>query len=89
MISCVADRRTAAVAEGERYGRNLIRQSDSSESPATLSAGRLGLMIVEMELAYRFDADLPPRETPYSLDEVSKAVGMIHAAIECSDSDKL
>ena len=59
-------------------------------SPTTLSAGKLGLMIVEMELAYRFGCDLPPRagldSSPYTLDEVSDAVESIHAAIEIVDS---
>ncbi len=55
-------------------------------SPATLSAGQLGLMVVEMELAYRFGSDLPPRELPYSSEEVADAVESIHAAIEIVDT---
>jgi 2-keto-4-pentenoate hydratase len=55
-------------------------------SPATLSVKSLGLMVVEMELAYRFGSDLPPREQPYTNEEVADAVAAIHAAIEIVDT---
>ncbi len=42
----------------------------------------LAQRIVEAEVAYRFGADLPPRDPPYTTDEVAAAVASMHAAIE-------
>lgn len=37
---------------------------------------------VEAEIAFRMGTDLPPRETPYTLDEVVAAIESMHPAIE-------
>jgi len=37
---------------------------------------------VEAEIAFRMGADLPPREKPYTLDEVVVAIASMHPAIE-------
>lgn len=55
-------------------------------SVAALPSAAFGARIVEAEIAYRFGADLPPRDTPYGLDEVNDAVATMHAAIEVVDS---
>ncbi len=52
---------------------------------AALPASSFTTRIVEAEIAYRFGTDLPPRDTPYSLDEVHAAVESMHAAIEVVD----
>jgi 2-keto-4-pentenoate hydratase len=52
------------------------------ENGATLSSPSFPVRIVEAEIAYRFGIDLPPRDIPYSTDEVLEAVETMHAAIE-------
>jgi 2-keto-4-pentenoate hydratase len=52
------------------------------ENGATLPSASFPVRIVEAEIAFRFAADLPPRELPYSSDEVLAAVATMHAAIE-------
>ena len=42
--------------------------------------------LAEPEFAFRMARDLPPRETPYSVDEVLAAVATLHPAIELPDS---
>jgi len=37
---------------------------------------------LEAEIAFHMGADLPPRETPYTLDEVVAAIASMHPAIE-------
>ena len=51
-------------------------------SGATLSAADHPVCIVEAEIAYRFGVDLPPRDVPYTTEEVAEAVAMMHVAIE-------
>jgi 2-keto-4-pentenoate hydratase len=41
---------------------------------------------VEAEIAFQMGADLPPRATPYSRDEVIAAIGGCHPAIELLES---
>lgn len=54
-------------------------------SPAAIPASSFRTLIVEAEIAYRFGEDLPPRATPYSMDEVTVAIAAMHAAIEIVD----
>lgn len=42
--------------------------------------------LAEPEFAFRMARDLPPRETPYTVDEVLAAVATLHPAIELPDS---
>ena len=44
------------------------------------------MRVAEAEFAFRFGADLPPRATPYTVDEVLAAVATLHPAIEIPDS---
>ncbi|MBR0824896.1 hydratase [Bradyrhizobium manausense] len=44
------------------------------------------MAVGEPEFAFRMARDLPPRPTPYSVDEVLAAVGSLHPAIEIPDS---
>ena len=41
---------------------------------------------VEAEIAFRMGADLPPRETPYTREEVITAIASMHPAIEVLES---
>jgi 2-keto-4-pentenoate hydratase len=51
-------------------------------TPARLADGAWRSRGIETELAVRFDADLPERETPYTRDEVLAAIGALLPAIE-------
>jgi 2-keto-4-pentenoate hydratase len=44
------------------------------------------MRVGEPEFAFRFACDLPPRASPYSVQEVLEAVGTLHPAIEIPDS---
>ena len=54
-------------------------------SPAAIPSAAFTTRIVEAEIAYRFGSDLPPRATPYTMDEVAEAVAAMHVAIEIVD----
>jgi len=51
-------------------------------SPARASASALNLIGVEAEVAYRFARDLPPREKPYTEEEIAGAIGEVVVAVE-------
>ena len=53
---------------------------------ATVSMANNIMNVAEAEFAFRMGRDLPPRKTPYSLDEVIAAVASMHPAIEIPDS---
>lgn len=55
-------------------------------SPAAVAHAGHAVLGVEAETVYRFDKALPPRERPYTEEEVLAAVGSIHAAIELVDT---
>lgn len=44
------------------------------------------MKVVEAEFAFRMGRDLPPRATPYRVDEIMSAVATLHPAIEIPDS---
>lgn len=44
------------------------------------------MRVGEPEFAFRMGRDLPPRATPYTVDDVLAAVGSFHPAIEIPDS---
>ena len=54
-------------------------------SGVTLPHGELLHPIVECEYAVRLGEDLPPRDEPYTEDEVADAVAAIHPAIEVAE----
>ncbi len=55
-------------------------------SPASLPAGRFNALGIEAEFAFRFARPLPPRERPWSRDEVIGAIGALVPTIEVVDS---
>ncbi|MBB3808491.1 2-keto-4-pentenoate hydratase [Pseudochelatococcus contaminans] len=55
-------------------------------SPANVPHAGHAVVGVEAETVYRFDKALPPRERPYTEEEVLSAVGSVHAAIELVDT---
>ena len=70
--------------DGPLAGRIL----DSFVEPvgATLSLAGNRMRVVEPEFAFRLRSDLPPRATPYTVDEVLAAVASLHPAFEAPDS---
>jgi 2-keto-4-pentenoate hydratase len=44
------------------------------------------MRVAEMEFAFRMGADLPPRQAPYTQDDVMGCVDTLHPAIEIPDS---
>lgn len=63
-----------------------ILAQDVMTSPATVPADRLHMRGVEVELCYRFRADLPLREAPYTAEEVAAAIDDVRVAIEVVDT---
>ncbi len=53
-------------------------------SPATMSQATL--RGIEAEICFRMGTDLPPRDTPYTRDEVIAAIATAHPVIETLDS---
>jgi 2-keto-4-pentenoate hydratase len=54
-------------------------------SPATFERARLASPIPEVEYVARLGADLPPRATPYSVEEVEQTVASLHPGIEMAE----
>lgn len=50
------------------------------------AAAEFNLTGIEAEIGYRLAADLPPREAPYSREEVLAAIATLHPTIELVDS---
>lgn len=53
---------------------------------ATIALDTSLMRVAEVEFAFRFGRDLPPRAAPYTTDEVMAAVATLHPAIEIPDS---
>lgn len=51
-----------------------------------LPRGLCRLIGVEAEIAYRFGRDLPPRDAPYTAQEIRDAIISMHTAIEILDT---
>jgi len=75
---------------GPLAGRLLTEKAIDLSIPgrygAELRFGVNHMKVVEAEFAFRMGRDLPPREQPYSVDEVLAAVTTLHPAIEVPDS---
>jgi 2-keto-4-pentenoate hydratase len=70
--------------DGPQAGRLLAERV--FESGSRLPFGCNQMRVAEAEFAFRMAVDLPPRATPYSIDEVMAHVGALHPAIEIPDS---
>ncbi len=69
---------------GPLIGRYIAERVMPSGS--VIPFGNNGMKVAEIEFAFRFGSDLPPRATPYSTDEIFEAVASMHPAIEIPDS---
>ncbi len=69
--------------EAPIYGRTYRRFAH--KSPCTLQHGDLLDPLVECEFFVTLAQDLPPRDTPWSLDDVRSAIGTVRAGIEVAE----
>lgn len=60
--------------------------ASAAKAEAALPFGANHMKVAEAEFAFRMGRDLPPRPSPYSVDEVLAAVATLHPAIEVPDS---
>ncbi|MGH1360743.1 MAG: 2-keto-4-pentenoate hydratase [Burkholderiaceae bacterium] len=65
------------------YGR--VYQQFISETPLTIDHTLLTGPLPEVEYQARLGKDLPPRDTPYSVREVTEAVASLHPGIEIGE----
>jgi len=70
--------------DGPLAGRLLEKRVFPSGAAVSLENNIMN--VAEAEFAFHMERDLPPRRTPYSLDEVIAAVASMHPAIEIPDS---
>jgi len=70
--------------DGPMAGRLLAERTIADGATVPLASNLM--RVAEAEFAFRFGADLPPRATPYTVDEVLLAVATLHPAIEVPDS---
>jgi 2-keto-4-pentenoate hydratase len=70
--------------DGPLAGRLLAERA--FETGAHLTFGANHMKVAEAEFAFRMAVDLPPRPSPYTVDEVLRSVATLHPAIEVPDS---
>lgn len=70
--------------EGPIAGRLFASKLHSDGATLPLRGNRM--RVAEAEFAFVMGQDLPPRQTPYSREEVLEAVAALHTAIELPDS---
>lgn len=70
--------------DGPMAGRLLAERVLPDGGSTPLGANHM--RVAEVEFAFRMGRDLPPREAPYSTEEVLAAVDTLHPAIEIPDS---
>jgi 2-keto-4-pentenoate hydratase len=63
------------------YGRTF----DVRETPATFVHAKLASPIPEVEYQARLGADLPPRDKPYTVEDVTDAVASLHPGLELAE----
>lgn len=73
-------------ADGSSPMCGALPASGLEPAPATIRPGPQAIRAVEAELCARIGADLPPRATPYTRDEVAAAIAAIHPVMEVCES---
>jgi 2-keto-4-pentenoate hydratase len=63
----------------------VVLESRVMQSGVALKIGNYGRLGLEFEVGVRLGRDLPPRATPYNLDEVALAVDGVCAGVEVVD----
>jgi len=64
---------------GRLHARQVVR------GPARVRAAGYGRLLVEFEIAAQMAADLPVQAAPYTIDQLSLAVGAVMPALELAD----
>jgi 2-keto-4-pentenoate hydratase len=82
----VAGWKVGARSASDEPFRGALNPDTVSFGPTRLPADRFNVIGVEGELVYRMARPLPPRDRPYSRDEVVAAIAAVHAAIEIVDT---
>jgi 2-keto-4-pentenoate hydratase len=70
--------------DGPLAGRIFSERVIADGSTASMAGNEM--RVGEPEFAFRMGRDLPPRSTPYSVEDVLAAVDTLHPAIELPDS---
>ena len=70
--------------DGPMAGRILTETVIADGGTASMAGNEM--RVAEPEFAFRMRIDLPPRSTPYTVQEVLDAVDTLHPAIEIPDS---
>jgi 2-keto-4-pentenoate hydratase len=70
--------------DGPMAGRILAETVIPDGGTASMAGNEM--RVAEPEFAFRMRVDLPPRDTPYTVQEVLDAVDTLHPAIEIPDS---
>ncbi|MBU2531407.1 MAG: hydratase [Alphaproteobacteria bacterium] len=70
--------------DGPLAGRILAERVVKPGATVSLSHNRM--RVCEPEFAFRLERDIPPRETPYSVEEVLNLVDALHLVLELPDS---
>lgn len=84
-IGCTArDQQRMLKVKGPFYAR--LFAPFVKDSPAELSAGAFHQLGLESEFAFRLKKAIKPRANAYSREEVERAVGVMHPAIEIVDT---
>jgi 2-keto-4-pentenoate hydratase len=73
------------VADDGEAMRGVILGSRMLASPAHLRTADVPMLGIEVEIAFRFERDMPPRERPYEANEIAEAVTAL-VGIEVVDS---
>ncbi len=74
--------KTAPSSDGVPYNWARIPQHFIHADMARLAHADFQAPGVELEIGLRLGHDLPPRDTPYGVDEVADAIGSAHAILE-------
>lgn len=82
----VAAWKVGAPSPDAEPGRSAIAAATLHTGPVRLPASAFNVIGMEAELAYRFATPLPPRDEPYTEEEVAAAIASIHPAIEIIDT---
>jgi 2-keto-4-pentenoate hydratase len=70
--------------DGPMAGRILAETVIADGGTASMAGN--DMRVAEPEFAFRMASDLPPRSSPYTMQEVLNAVASLHPAIEIPDS---
>ncbi|MBZ9996066.1 2-keto-4-pentenoate hydratase [Mesorhizobium sp. BH1-1-4] len=70
--------------DGPMAGRLLAEKAVGVGGTVSLATSKM--RVAEIEFAFRFGSQLPPRPAPYEIAEVRDAVATLHPAIEIPDS---